>query len=58
MDATIIWESLAGAFIFAAGSMLFFEIRSFLRTYLNKFQSLQDPQDFNSSELPKDISEI
>jgi hypothetical protein len=57
MDATIIWESLAGAFIFAAGNMLFFEIRNFLRTYLDKFKSLQDPPDFECGSQPhKDSS--
>jgi hypothetical protein len=52
---TIINEILAGAFIFAAANIVFFEVRSFLRTYLNKFKSLQDPQDFEGSEPPNDI---
>ena len=52
MDTTIIWEGVIGALIFAIGSILFFEIRRFLRTYINKFKSLQDPPDFESNRLP------
>jgi hypothetical protein len=59
MDTTIIWESLAGTLIFAAANILFFEIRRLLRTYLNKFKSLQDPQEFeNNPQLDKGSSEI